>query len=336
MGRDRLATAPGTALTLAALLIAVAAGHQVAAQQPTKIAKIGYLATGTSAAAAFYVEAFRQGMRELGYVEGKTFVLELRYGEARSERLPELARELVALKVDVIVATIDPAIAAVKQETRTIPIVMAFSTDPVGTGFVASLARPGGNITGLSTISPELGGKRLELLREVVPGLSRVAFLWNPDVRGNVFDYKETESAARSLRLQLQSVEVSRGEELDRALSAVTNQRAQALIVPAGNPVEVTKRDQIVSFAQRSRLPSISGDKEYVNAGGLISYGPSASGMFRRAAVYVDKILKGAKPADLPVEQPTKFELVISLKTAKALGLKIPQSLLVRADRVIE
>jgi len=319
-----------------ALILAVAAaGPSVNAQQASKIAKIGYLAPSTPASVAHLVEAFRQGLRELGYVEGKTVVLEARYAEARVERLPELARELVGLKVDVIVASTDAVIAAVKRETRTIPIVMAPSSDPVGSGFVASLARPGGNVTGLSAISPELSGKRLELLREVVPGLSRVAFLWNPDVRGNLFDYKETEGAARSLRLELQSVEVSRAEDLDRAFSAITNQRAQALVLPAGNLIGFSNLGRITSFAQRNRLPTIFSQREYVDAGGLMSYGPSSSGMFRRAAVYVDKILKGAKPADLPVEQPTQFELVISLKTAKALGLTIPQSLLQRADEVV-
>jgi putative tryptophan/tyrosine transport system substrate-binding protein len=321
---------------IAAFLVAVAtAGPPVDAQQAPKIAKIGYLTPSTPALAARLIEAFKQGLRELGYVEGKTFVLEIRYGEAKVERLPELARELVGLKVDVIVAGTDAVIAAVKRETQTIPIVMTTSNDPVGTGFVASLARPGGNITGVSAISPELSGKRLALLREAVPGLSRVAFLWNPDVRGNVLDYKEMEGAARSQRLELQSIEVSRAEDLDRAFSAVTSQRAQALVLPAGNPVAFANRGQIASFAQRNRLPSIYGQREFVDSGGLMAYGPSGSDMFRRAALYVDKILKGAKPADLPVEQPTKFELVISLKTAKALGLTIPPSLLQRADEVI-
>ena len=270
------------------------------AQQPKKIAKIGYLLPSTPAAAAHLLEAFRQGLRELGYVEGKTLVLELRYGEARTERLPELARELVGLKVDVIVTATDVAIAAVKRETQTIPIVMGNSTDPVGTGFVASLARPGGNITGLSSISPELSGKRLELLKEVVPGLSRVAFLWNPDVRGAVLDYKETEGAAGSLHLQLQSVEVVRAEDFDRAFSAVTKERAQALMMPAANPVGFAKRGQIASFAQKNRLPSMFAQKEYVDAGGLMSYGPSTPDMHRRAATYVDKILKGTQACRSP------------------------------------
>jgi len=325
------------ALLIAALLHAVVAtGCPVDAQQAPKIARIGYLDPVTPAASAHNVEALRQGLRELGYVEGKTFVLESRYGEARAERLPELARQLVGLKVDVIVTVTDVATAAVKRETQTVPIVMVNSSDPVGTGFVASLARPGGNVTGLSNISAELSGKRLELLREVAPGIARVAFLWNPDVRGNVLDYKEMEGAARSQRLELQSVEVVRAEDLDRAFSAVTNRRAQALVLPAGNPVGFENRGQIASFAQRNRLPSMYAIKEYVDAGGLMSYGPSNPDMRRRAAIYVDKILKGAKPADLPVEQPTKFELVINLKTAKALGLTIPQSLLRRADQVIQ
>ena len=324
------------ALVLAGFFLAVAAtGLPVDAQQAPRIPKIGYLGPAIPATGAPLVEALKQGLRDLGHVEGKTFVLEIRYAGARSERLPELARELVGLKVDVIVAGTDVAIAAVKRETQSIPIVMRRGTDPVGTGFVASLARPGGNVTGLTNISPELSGKRLELLREAVPGLSRVAFLWNPDVRGAVLEYKETEAAARSLRVELQSVELSRSEELERAFSAVTSQRAQALILGA-DPVTFAKAGQVASFAQRNRLPSMYGLKEYVDAGGLMSYGPSLVDMSRRTATYVDRILKGAKPADLPVEQPTKFELVINLKTAKALGLTMPRSLLQRADQVIQ
>ena len=322
---------------ITALLLAVAAaGPPADAQQAPKTAKIGILSATTPAALAPSVEAFKQGLRELGWVEGKSFVLEVRYGEGKVERLSELARELVALKMDVIVTPADLSIAAIKRETQTIPIVMALSSDPVGAGFVASLARPGGNITGLSNISPELSGKRVELLREAVPGLSRLALLWNPEVRGAVLDYKEAASAARSLRVEVQSVEVSRAEDLDRAFSTITSWRAQALMLPGINPVGFANRAQIVSFAQRNRLPSMFPTKEYVDSGGLMSYGPSLVDLFRRAAGYVDKILKGAKPADLPVQQPTKFELVINLKTAKALGLTIPQSLLGRADEVIQ
>jgi len=319
-------------LTTALLSIAPFVG----AQQPKKIAKIGVLFPSTSAAASHLLDAFKQGLRELGYIEGKTFVLELRYGEARTERISDLARELVGLKVDMIVTGTDVAIAAVKRETQTIPIVMGNSSDPVGTGFVASLARPGGNITGVSSISPELSGKRLELLREVVPGLSRVAFLWNPDVRGAVLDYNETEGAARSLGLQVQSVEVVRAEDFDRAFSAVTKERAQAFIMPAANPVGFVNRGQIASFAQKNRLPSMYAQSEYVEAGGLMSYGPSTADLWRRAATYVDKILKGRKPADLPVERPMKFELVINLKTAKQIGLTIPPEVLFRATKVIK
>ena len=325
------------AFAIAALLLAVATvGPPADAQQASKTAKIGILSATTPAALAPSVEAFKQGLRELGWVEGKSFVLEVRYGEGKVERLSELARELVALKMHVIVTPADLSIAAIKRETQTIPIVMALSSDPVGAGFVASLARPGGNITGLSNISPELSGKRVELLREAVPGLSRLALLWNPEVRGAVLDYKEAASAARSLRVEVQSVEVSRAEDLDRAFSTITSWRAQALMLPGINPVGFANRAQIVSFAQRNRLPSMFPTKEYVDSGGLMSYGPSLVDLFRRAAGYVDKILKGAKPADLPVQQPTKFELVINLKTAKVLGLTLPQSLLRRADDVIQ
>ena len=238
--------------------------------------------------------------------------------------------------MDVIVTSTDVATAAVRRQTRTIPIVMALSTDPVGTGFVASLARPGGNVTGLSNITAELGGKRLELLKEAIPGLSRVAFLWNPDVRGAVLDYKETEARARSLRLELTSLEVSTAEDLDRAFATLTSGRQQAFIVAAANIVMFARRAAITRFAQSNRVASMYAAREYVDAGGLMSYGANVSAMFRRSALYVDKILKGAKPGDLPVEQPTKFELVINLKTAKALGLTIPPSLLLRADQVIE
>jgi putative ABC transport system substrate-binding protein len=316
-------------------LILTLASLAAEGQQAPRIAKIGLLTPSTPAVAAPLVEALRQGLRELGHVDGKTFVLAVRHGEGKLERFPDLARELVALKPDVIVVSTDAAIAAVRRETRTIPIVMANSTDPVGTGFVASLARPGGNVTGLSNLSAELSGKRLELLRELVPGISRVAFLWDPDVRGNLVEYRETEAAARTLRLELHSIECASAEDLDRAFSAVTSERAQALILPGGNPVGFTNRSRIVSFAQRNRLPTMFAVREYVDAGGLMSYGPSIPDRYRRSATYVDKILKGAKAGELPVEQPTKFQLVISLKTAKAIGLTIPQALLGRADEVI-
>jgi putative ABC transport system substrate-binding protein len=317
------------------ILIAPCIALALDAPQTTRVPKIGFLVTTTQVSNVHQIAAFRQGLRDLGYVEGKTVLLELRFADGAAERLPELARELVALKPDVIVVATDSGIAAVRRETQTIPIVMVNSADPAGAGFVASLARPGGNVTGLSMLSAETSGKRLELLMEVVPTLARVAFLWNPDSRGNLLEYKETEGVARSLHVELQSVELYRAEDFDRAFSAITDGHAQALIVPAGNPVAVARRDQVASFAQRSRLPSIYGLREYVDNGGLISYGPSVVDLFRRSAIFVNRILKGAKPADLAVEQPTKFELVINLKTAKALGLTIPPSLLSRADDVI-
>jgi putative tryptophan/tyrosine transport system substrate-binding protein len=314
----------------------LAAPLSLEAQPPPKVAKIGLLTPSSPAGSGHLVEAFRQGFRALGYIEGKTFVLQARYGEGKSERLSELARELVRWNADVIVTSTDVATAAVRRQTRTMPIVMALSTDPVGTGFVASLARPGGNVTGLSNITAELSGKRLELLKEAVPGLARLAFLWNPDVRGAVLDYKETEERARSLRLELRSLEVYTAEDLERAFATLRGERPQAVIVAAANLVMFARRTAIAQFAQSNRLASMYAAREYVDAGGLMSYGANVSDMFRRSALYVDKILKGAKPADLPVEQPTKFELVINLKTAKALGLTIPQTLLLRADEVIQ
>jgi putative ABC transport system substrate-binding protein len=319
------------------LILGILAEPLAAAAQPgAKVTTIGILQVTTPATAAHLLEAFKEGMRERGYVEGERVIFETRFGEGRSERVREMAAELVRLKVDIIVTATDQAIAAVKQQTLTIPIVMANSTDPVGTGFVASLARPGGNITGNSAMSPELSGKRLELLREIVPRLSRVAILWDPAIRGAVLDYRETESSARSLRLQLQSVEVSQVGDLNHALSTVAASRAEALIVPAVSPLVFANRSQIASFAQRNRLPVIYGTKQFVDAGGLMAYGPNAADPWRRAATYVDRILKGAKPGDLPVEQPSKFELAINLKTAKAIGLAIPPSLLQRADHIIQ
>jgi len=305
------------------------------AQPAKKVPRIGVLHPGTPASAPQSVEAFRQGLREHGYEEGKNIVVERRYTESRLERVAEIAAEFVRLKVDVIVTSLDVATAAVKQQTQTIPIVMAISIDPVATGFVSSLARPGGNVTGLSTMSPELAAKRLELLREAVPGLSRVAIMWNTNVPGNLLEYKEAGDAARSMRLQLQSVEVSSVDDFERAFSALKTGGAQALIV-AGSGLTSTNARQIASLAMKHRLPSIVSSRDRVDAGGLIAYGPNLAELWRRAATYVDKILKGAKPGDLPIEQPSKFELIINLKTARALGLTLPQSLLLRADEVIQ
>jgi putative ABC transport system substrate-binding protein len=305
----------------------------------TKSAKpyrIGVLFPTTEKAAAVNNAAFTQALRERGYVEGQNVIIERRYAQAALDEIPALAAELVRLKVDVIVTATDPAIAAVKRETQTIPIVMAASADPVGTGFVATLARPGGNITGLSRMSPELMGKCLELLKEAVPSIARVAIVWNPEIRGGVLDYNETANAARRLRLHLQSVELGRAEDFDRAFSAITKENASALIVPAGNPVLFANRGRIAGFALKNRLPSMYSLAEFTDAGGLMSYGTNTPGLWRHATTFVDKILKGAKPADLPVEQPTQFQLVVNLKTAKALGITLPQTILVRADRVIE
>jgi len=305
------------------------------AQPAKKVPRIGVLHLGTPASAPQSVEAFRQGLREHGYEEGKNIVVERRYTESRRERVAEVAAEFVRLKVDVIVTSLDVATAAVKQQTQTIPIVMAISIDPVATGFVSSLAHPGGNVTGLSTMSPELAAKRLELLREAVPGLSRVAFLWNINVPGNLLEYKQAGDAARSMRLQLQSAEVSSVDDFERAFSALKTGGAEALIV-AGSGLTSTNAGQIANLAMKHRLPSMVSSRDRVDAGGLMAYGPNLAELWRRAASYVDKILKGAKPGDLPVEQPTKFELIINLKTAKALGLTLPPSLLLRADEVIQ
>ncbi len=305
------------------------------AQPAKKVPRIGILHSGDPATSSPFVAAYTLGLREHGYVEGQNIVVERRFSDNKAERLSDLAAELVRLKVDVIMTSGDVAIAAVKQQTQTIPIVMSSSTDPVGTGFVASLAHPGGNITGLTNLSPELMAKRLELLKEVVPGLSRVAIIWNPDARGAVFDYKETQGAARALGLQLQSTEVSRAGDFERAFSVLTTGRAEALVV-APSIFMFVNRVQIASLALKTRLPSMYWARENADAGGLIAYGPNLLDLYRRAAAYVDKILKGAKPGDLPVEQPTKFELVINLKTAKALALTLPPSLLRRADEVLQ
>ena len=305
------------------------------AQPATKIPRIGVLHPGTPLSSPQSVEAFRQGLREHGYEEGKNIVVERRYTESRPERVAEIAAEFVRLKVDVIVTSLDVATAAVKQQTQMIPIVMAISIDPVATGFVSSLAHPGGNVTGLSTMSPELAAKRLELLREAVPGLSRVAIMWNTNVPGNLLEYKQAGDAARSLRLQLKSVEVSSVDDFERAFSALKTGGAQALIV-AGSGLTSTNARQIASLAMEHRLPSMVSSRDRVDAGGFIAYGPNLAEMWRRATTYVDKILKGAKPGDLPIEQPSKFELIINLKTAKALGLTLPQSLLLRADEIIQ
>jgi len=311
------------------------------AQQPGKIPRIGFLATSLTNP---NYEAFRQGLHEVGYVEGQNIAIERRYSEGRAERLPDLAAELVHLKVDLIVVdTCGAPLNAASQATSTIPIVVAACNDDlVATGLISSLARPGGNITGLSELTPELGAKRLELLKEAVPRVKRVAVLWNPtysqrfsgSFRFWSSDWVEVRAAAQALGITLQSVEIRGPDDFDTAFSAMTRERAEALIA-FSDPLIVFHGRRITDLAAKNRLPAVYASREVVDAGGLMSYGASSTDMFRRAAVYVGKILKGAKPADLPMEQPTKFELVINLKTAKALGLTIPRSLLLRADEVI-
>jgi len=315
----------------------LAAPFAAETQQASKIARIGLLPVN-AAANPHLREALLEGLRDLGYVEGRNLVIEYRDAEGKLERFPALAAELVTLKVDVIVAPSTPAALAAKQATRTLPIVFASVVDPVTTGLVTSLARPGGNVTGLSFLSPELVGKCLELVTQAVPGVSRVAALWQPGglpERTEKDILKRAEVAARALGVRLQFVEARGPADVDRAFSDMTRARAGALTVLAYS-MFLNERRRLVVLAAKNRLPAVYGGREFVDAGGLMAYGPDLANSWRRAATYVDKILKGAKPADLPVEQPTKFELVINLKTAKALGLTIPQSVLGRADEVIQ
>ena len=319
-------------LALGAMLLALSL--PAGAQQPVKVPRIGVL-TGASPGPSANLEAFRQGLRELGYVEGKNIVVEYRYAEGKSDRLPELVSELLHLKVNVIVVSGTGPTSAAKRATSTIPIVMAQSSDPVGSGVIASLARPGGNVTGLTTIAAELSGKRLELLKEASPSVSRVAVLWDPDSPGPVVAFKETQVVAQTLGVQLQSLEARSPNDFEGAFKAATRERAGALTVLA-SLLTLTYRKPIVNLAAKNRLPATYPDSQFVEAGGIMSYGTDVADLWRRAATYVDKILKGAKPGDLPVEQPTKFELVINLKTAKQIGLTIPPNVLARADKVIK
>ncbi len=306
------------------------------AQQTGKVYRIGFIVTSAPAEVAHLTKALDEGLRELGYVEGRNIVFERRFADGKPDRLPALAAELVRLKVDVIVTGANPVIAAVKQATATIPVVIAVSRDPVGAGFVASLARPGGNITGLANDpAPEILGKNLELLKEAVPGVSRVALLWNPAPPGAGTYRNVVESAARKLGVTFQSVEVRGRNEFEAGFAAMVRERADGVVV-AGDPVIFGPRSQVVLLAARNRLPAVYPQREFAEAGGLMSYGPNVAHQFRRAATYVDKILKGAKPGDVPVEQATRFEFIINLKTAKALGLTIPQSVLIRADEVVQ
>ena len=304
-------------------------------QQATKVTPIGYLSGPSLSANAARIEAFRQGLRELSYVEGKNIVIEWRSADGKLDRLPALAAELVRLKVAVIVTSGGALTRRAKEATSTIPIVMTNDPDPVGDGFVASLARPGGNITGLSTFAPEVSGKRLEILREVVPKLSRVAVLGSSTATGYAQTLKEIEPAAKAFKMQLQFLDVKHAKDIETAFQAASEGRAQGVLT-LNSAILGSQRAQIVELAIKERLPVMYHQNDFVEAGGLMFYGVNVPDLSRRAASYVDKILKGAKPADLPIERPTKFELVINLKTAKALGLTIPQSLLQRADKVIQ
>src|SRR5689334_7101096 len=315
---------------LCALLFALSLS--VHAQQTKKVPRIGYLSVGSPETTPARYEAFRQGLREVGYTEGKDILVEYRYAQEKLEQLPTYAAELVALKLDVIVSGGPTPTRAATQATKTIPIVMTFDSDPVGNGFVASLARPGGNVTGLSNVAPEISGKRVEILKEIIPKLSRVAVLGMSSNPGNALSLKQTELAARGLGLQTSFVDIRDSKDIEAAFQGANTARADAILVLNFPPL-FSRR--ILDGATNRRLPAIYFNSSFVDEGGLMSYGASLVDLDRRAAIYVDKILKGAKPADLPVEQPTKFELVINLKTAKQIGLTIPPSVLARADKVI-
>jgi len=303
------------------------------AQQPTKIPRIGYLGSSSGSGR---VEAFRQGLRELGYVEGKNIAIEWRHHEGKLDRLAALAAELVRLKVDIIITAGSPATRAAKEVTTTIPIVMTQVGDPVGSGFVASLARPGGNITGLSTLAPELSGKRLELLKEIIPRLSRVAVFGTSTSPDNAQMLKEVKPAAKAFGVKLQYLEVLDSKDIETAFRAAGKERADAVLMLAEGGVTSRHRTEIADLAVKSRLPVIYSGRAFVEAGGLMTYGVNNTDLDRRAAVYVDKILKGRKPADLPVEQPVKFEFIVNLTAAKRIGLTIPQWTLMKADKVIQ
>jgi putative ABC transport system substrate-binding protein len=321
---------------IVAIALALAFNGAVAeAQQPAKIPRIGYVAATSPSVNPTRIEAFRQGLRELGYVEGKNIIIEWRYADGKPDRLPALAAELVRLKVDIIISAGPAVTRPVKEATSTIPIVMAFDDDPVVNGFVASLARPGGNITGLSTLGPEISGKRLELLKEIVPRLSRAAVLGTSTQPGYAQVSKEMEIAAGALKVQLQYLDILSPKDIETAFREASKGRAGAVLVLQSGILN-SHRIQVADLAVKNRLPAVYGAPEYVGDGGLLSYAPSYTDLFRRAAPYVDKILKGAKPSDLPVQQPTKFEFIINLRTAKQIGLTIPPNVLVRADKVIK
>ena len=322
-------------LAISAMLFALCLPAE--AQQPKNVPRIGYLSALDPVSESTRVEGIRSALRERGYIEGQNIAIEYRYAEGKRDRLPELAVELVRTKVDIIVtAGGDSLVRAARNATKTIPIVMSGGgVDPVAAGFAESLARPGGNVTGFTNLSTELGGKRLELFKEAVPKVARVAVLYDPTIQANVLDQKEVQNASRALGLTVRSWEVRAADGFDRVFAALNKERPDGLYVSVG-PLTNTNRNRTVSFATKSLLPSVFGRREFVESGGLMSYGADLADSYRRVAYYVDRILKGAKPADLPVEQPTKFELVINLKTAKQIALTIPQSMLYRADKVIK
>jgi putative tryptophan/tyrosine transport system substrate-binding protein len=321
-----------TVLILSALLFALSAS--AAAQQPGKVPRIAFL-LASSPGPDPRVEGFRQGLRELGYVEGKNIAIEWRYAEGKEELVPKLAAELVQLNVEIILTDGTNVTRAAKNATKAIPIVMASDADPVGNGFVASLARPGGNVTGLVNLIAGLSGKRLELLKEAIPGISRVGIVWNPENPSSVSGFKETQKAALTMAMQLQSLEVRAAENFEDAFQAAGKGRARALTV-VSDSLMFNNRRRLLDLAAKHRLPTMHTQSLWVEAGALMSYGTYLPDLWRRATVYVDKILKGAKPAELPVEQPKKFEFVVNLKTAKTLNLIIPQSVVYQADRVIK
>jgi putative ABC transport system substrate-binding protein len=316
-------------------LLGGAAAWPLAARAQPKITRVGFMGNSTVALEANLVGAFRDGLHELGYEEGRNIIIEYRWADGKYERFPALVAELIAAKVDVIVTAGTPAALAVKKATTTVPLVMVAVGDPVGTGLVPSLARPGGNLTGLSSIAPDLEGKRLDILREVVPTLSHVAILFNSLNPFHVASMRQAHAAAQAMGIKLQQHDIRKSEDLDGAFAAIRKERPDALLILADR-VFLHNRQRMMDFTEEQRLPNINAYTELVEAGGLMSYGPSYEDMHKRAAIYVDKIIKGAKPADLPIEQPSKFTFNINLKVAKALGLSVPSSLVTLADKVIE
>jgi putative ABC transport system substrate-binding protein len=320
------------------VVVLLALGVTAEAQQAKKVPRIGYLSAADPTRESARSEAIRLALRELGYIDGQNIAIEYRYAEGKRDRQPELAAELVRLKVDIILVTgAEVLVQAAKNATKTIPIVMMRGADPVEAGLVESLARPGGNVTGITNLSTDLGGKRLELLKDAAPKVARVAVLYEPTVRADVFQVKEVlPVAARALRLTIQPWEARAGDDFEKVFAALSKERPNGLYVSGGSPRMMANRKRIADLALKSRLPSMYQNREFVDAGGLMSYGADEADSYRRVAYFVDRILKGAKPSDLPVEQPTKFELVINLKTAKQIGVTIPPNVLARADKVIK